>query len=92
MGSIGSVMKGSGLEEALETTYGPNTVTNRCQAKQSQTQCVAIFWWKVHWLISWFLHYYLVNLKIIAFGTLLKVVEKNSNAKDVETLSSDEVD
>jgi len=27
IGSIGSVMKGSGLEEALETAYGPNAVT-----------------------------------------------------------------
>ena len=28
VGSIGSVMKGPGLEEALETVYGPNAVTH----------------------------------------------------------------
>ena len=28
MGSIGSMMKSSGLEEALETAYGPNAVTH----------------------------------------------------------------
>ena len=28
MGSIGSMMKGSGLEEALEIVYGPNAVTH----------------------------------------------------------------
>ena len=33
VGSIGSVMKGSGLEEALETTYGPNTVTHMMSGK-----------------------------------------------------------
>ena len=31
--SIGSVMKGSGLEDALETTYGPNTVTHMMSGK-----------------------------------------------------------
>lgn len=40
VGSIGSVMKGSGLEEALETAYGPNAVT---QVKQLQELYVAIF-------------------------------------------------
>ena len=33
MGSIGSMMKGSGLEEALETSYGPNTVTQMISGK-----------------------------------------------------------
>ena len=28
MGSISSMMKGSGLEEALETVYGPNAVAH----------------------------------------------------------------
>ena len=28
MGRIGSMMKGSGIEEALETVYGPNVVTH----------------------------------------------------------------
>ena len=29
MGSIGTMMKGSGLEEALGTVYGPNAVTHK---------------------------------------------------------------
>ena len=33
MGSIGSMMKGSGLEEALETVYGPNAVTHMITGK-----------------------------------------------------------
>lgn len=33
MGSIGSMMKGSGLEEVLETVYGPNTVTHMISGK-----------------------------------------------------------
>ena len=33
MGSIGSMMKGSGLEEALETVYGPNAVTHMMSGK-----------------------------------------------------------
>ncbi len=33
MGSIGSMMKGSGLEEALETVYGPNTVVHMISGK-----------------------------------------------------------
>ena len=33
VGSIGSVMKGSGLEEALETAYGPNAVTQMMSGK-----------------------------------------------------------
>lgn len=33
VGSIGSVMKGSGLEEALETIYGPNSVTHMMSGK-----------------------------------------------------------
>ena len=33
MGSIGSMMKGSGLEEALETTYGPNAVAQMMSGK-----------------------------------------------------------
>lgn len=33
MGSIGSMMKGSGLEEALETVYGPNAVTHMISGK-----------------------------------------------------------
>ena len=33
MGSIGSMMKGSGLEEALETAYGPNPVIHMISGK-----------------------------------------------------------
>ena len=33
MGSIGSLMKGSGLEEALETAYGPNAVIHMISGK-----------------------------------------------------------
>ena len=33
MGSIGSMMKGSGLEEALETVYGPNAVIHMLSGK-----------------------------------------------------------
>ena len=33
IGSIGSVMKGSELEEALETAYGPNAVTHMISGK-----------------------------------------------------------
>ena len=33
MGSIGSMMKGSGLEEALETVYGPNAVAHMISGK-----------------------------------------------------------
>ena len=33
VGSIGSVMKGSGLEEALETAYIPNAVTQMISGK-----------------------------------------------------------
>ena len=33
VGSIGIVMKGSGLEEALETAYGPNTVAQMMSGK-----------------------------------------------------------
>ena len=33
MGSIGSMMKGSGLEEALETVYGPNAVAHMMSGK-----------------------------------------------------------
>ena len=33
MGSIGSMMKGSGLEEALETVYGPNSVAQMMSGK-----------------------------------------------------------
>lgn len=33
MGSIGSMMKGSGLEEVLETVYGPNAVTHMMSGK-----------------------------------------------------------
>ena len=33
MGSIGSMMKGSGLEEALESVYGPNAVTHMISGK-----------------------------------------------------------
>ena len=33
MGSIGSMMKGSGLEEALETVYGPNAVSQMMSGK-----------------------------------------------------------
>jgi hypothetical protein len=33
MGSIGSMMKGSGLEEALETVYGPNAVIHMMSGK-----------------------------------------------------------
>ncbi len=32
-GSIGAMMKGSGLEEALETSYGPNAVTRMISRK-----------------------------------------------------------
>ena len=33
VGSIGSVMKGLGLEEALETVSGPNAVTQMMSGK-----------------------------------------------------------
>ena len=33
LGSIGAMMKGSGLEEALETAYGPNAVTQMMSGK-----------------------------------------------------------
>ncbi len=33
MGSIGAMMKGPGLEEALETSYGPNAVTHMISGK-----------------------------------------------------------
>ena len=33
IGSIGSVMKGSGLEEALETVYGANAVSHMISGK-----------------------------------------------------------
>ena len=33
VGSIGSVMKGLGLEEALETVSGPNVVTQMMSGK-----------------------------------------------------------
>ena len=33
MGRIGSMMKGSGIEEALETVYGPNVVTHMISGK-----------------------------------------------------------
>ena len=33
MGSIGSMMKGSGLEEALKVAYGPNAVTQMRSGK-----------------------------------------------------------
>ena len=33
MGSIGTMMKGSGLEEALGTVYGPNVVTHMITGK-----------------------------------------------------------
>ncbi len=33
MGSIGSMMKGSGIEEALEIVYGPNAVTHMISGK-----------------------------------------------------------
>lgn len=32
-GSIGPMMKGSGLEEALETVYGPNALTHMMSGK-----------------------------------------------------------
>ena len=33
LGSIGSMMRGSGLEEALETVYGHNAVTHMITGK-----------------------------------------------------------
>jgi hypothetical protein len=33
MGSIGSMTKGSGLQEALETVYGPNAVIHMMSGK-----------------------------------------------------------
>ena len=33
MGTIGSMMKGSGLEQELETVYGPNTITHMISVK-----------------------------------------------------------
>ncbi len=33
MGSVGSMMKGSGLEEALETVHGPNAVVHMISGK-----------------------------------------------------------
>jgi len=33
IGSIGSMMKGSGLEEALETVYGANSVSHMISGK-----------------------------------------------------------
>ena len=49
IGSIGSVMKGSGLEEALETVYGPNSVTHMISGKAiSRALRGHFFWWKLH--------------------------------------------
>ncbi len=40
MGSIGSMMKGSGLEEALETVYGPNAVIHMLSGKAVSRACI----------------------------------------------------
>ncbi len=45
MGSIGSMMKGSGLEEALETVHGPNAVDHN--EKLYQGHCVGISWYRL---------------------------------------------
>lgn len=43
VGSIGQMMKGSGLEEALETIYGPNAVNHMMSEKLFLEHCVGIF-------------------------------------------------
>ena len=44
--SIGSVMKGPGLEEALETVYGPNAVTHTRSddVRQSYFKSTSFMW------------------------------------------------
>ena len=43
MGSLGTVMKGSGLEEALGCAYGPNAVTHMMSGnQQAVAQSLAI--------------------------------------------------
>ena len=42
LGSIGSMMKGSRLEEALENAYGPNAVTHMISGKAFLGLCVDI--------------------------------------------------
>ena len=49
VGSIGSVMKSSGLEEALEATYGPNVVMQMMSGKAILRDLCSHFWWKVHY-------------------------------------------
>ena len=46
MGSIGSMMIGSGLEEALETVYGPNAVTHMMSGKAFSKAL------REHWLVE----------------------------------------
>jgi len=48
VGSIGSVMKGSELEDALETAYGPSAVTQMMSGKTISRALQGHFWWKLH--------------------------------------------
>ncbi len=48
MGSIGSMMKGSALEETLETVHGLNAVVHMISGKLYQGHCVEISWYRLH--------------------------------------------
>ena len=52
LGSIGSMMKGSGLEEALERAYGPNAVTHMMTGKAVSRALRGHFLVEVKWLAS----------------------------------------
>ena len=93
LGSIGSVIKGSGLEEALETTYGPDTVTHMMSGKAISRAR------RGHFLVEGALVNKLVSALLpckpgdnCPWNSTQSDREKNSNAEDVEILSSDEVD
>ena len=44
LGSIGSMIKGSGLEEALEQVYGPNAVAHMMTGKAVSRALHGHFW------------------------------------------------
>ncbi len=76
MDSIGSMMKGSGLEEALERAYGPNAVTQMMSGKAiSRALCR-------HFLIE----AALVN-KLIDAGDMTDAMEMPSYLKGIQEKS-----
>ena len=89
-------MKGSLLEEALDTTYGPNTVTHMMPGKAGKAISRAICG---HFLVEGALVNKLMSALLpcepednCPWNSTQSDREKNFNAEYVETLSSDEVD